>query len=201
MNASTPSFPADNLLPTLQRLCDTIDAPSSVRKPPVPQPGCFTGDPETLDSPEAARRRLSDWIGSGEGVTGWILTTEALHLFPGTSTLPDEIPLHAELHREEGDQSLNLRHTPQGWTWEELTVSPENSTSDAFLEKSGEEITANSMDTNTVMIAPDPADPDRTLIPGKRHACYQVEWRLTEAPGNSSPATFRPARSRFLGWK
>lgn len=196
MNASTPSFPADTLLPTLQRLCDTIDAPSSDRKPPVPQPGCFTGDEETLDSPEAAHQRLAEWIGSGEDVTGWVLTTEALLLFPGTSALPADIPLHAELHRattgDTGGSSLNLRQSPQGWICEELRTAPENSAADAFLEE------------HDVMIALDPDQPaesERPLIPGMTHACYQVEWRLTEAPGNSSPATFRPARSRFLGWK
>ena len=186
MNASAPLFSSDTLLPTLRGLCSVIDAESA-----IPKPGSLTGTPEAVQSADDLRERLAEWIGSGEGVTGWLLTTDALHVFPGTSALTEHTPLHAELHRAGDDVSLNLRHTPQGWICEELTVPPENSAADAFLEK------------HDVMIALDPdqrGESESPLIPGMTHARYQVEWRLTEAPQSSSPATFRPARSRFTGW-
>lgn len=176
-----PLFTPDTLTDALQRL-GALLAPES----PVPAPGAFSVAAETLSDHEAVRQKLAAWIGAPDQAEGWLLTTEALVLFPRTDDLPKDIPLAAELYRASDGVSLKLRHTPNGWLWEELTPGPE--TADAFIQKT------------TIL-----ADPDRLPPPpGKEplRACYEVEWRLTPAPGDpASPATFRPARSRFTGWQ
>lgn len=178
MIQSAPLFSSNTLIPALQTLCASLDPQTT-----VPTDGFFLGDVKNMDSVETLRGELATWIGSGSGITGWLLTTGALHLFPGTPSLPVDIPLYAELHRADTDTSLNLRHTPNAWIWEELQRSFANPEGDAFLE------------VNEVLV-----DPAYGAGRENRRARYQIEWRLTEAPGNASPATFRPARSRFLGW-
>lgn len=142
--------------------------------------------PSPLGSAAEVRQRLTMWMAEGE-ISGWILTVDALAMFDaGVGTLPSDTPLHAELHRVgdgNDDQSLNLRHTPQGWIWEELRFVPETAGGDSFVEE------------KTVMI-----DPRHANGAENRLARYQIEWRLDSAPPSNTPATFRPARSRFIGW-
>lgn len=178
MTTSAPLFTQDNLASALQSLCGTIGTHSGIA-----EPGALLGESESIETTDDLRQRLTSWIGGGDGISGWLLTTEALHIYPGTSGLPDEIPLHAELHRKSDDTSLNLRQTSTGWNWEELKHSPESAEGSRLVEKS------------SVM-----TDPDHVPAALGKFAEYEVEWALTDAPGKASPATFRPARSRFVGW-
>lgn len=178
MTTHFPLYTPGALATALQRLCGTLDAHGM-----PPKTGAFVGEAIPMESIDDLRQRLEEWIGSGATISGWLLTTEALHVYPLSTGLPGDIPLHAELYRASDDASLNLRQTSKGWNWEELKNSPDLSDGSRFVEQ------------KCVL-----SNPSHVPVALGKRANYQIEWALTEAPGSSSPVTFRPARSRFVGW-
>jgi hypothetical protein len=150
----------------------------------IPRSGGFCREACKKGDANEIRQMLEAWIGGDKETSGWILTTEGLHIFPGASGLPQEIPLHAELYRASDKTSLNLRHSPTGWNWEELKDSSKNTDGTAFIEE------------QTIMI-----DPNHLPASAEKNARYHIEWKLEESPSSLTPATFRPSRSRFVGWE